>query len=142
MRSILILAGAICFLGFSGCQTARYVHRTATEGVVAIPSNQGWPNHREKAEKLMASHFPEGYVIDSEQECVVGIETNQVGHSGNSSWSTGTVTQDKTEWRINYRSRNSEQPQSSDRLEGYGKAEDAKQAVKQAAHQRTLDSKR
>ena len=46
MRTIMILAGVVCLFVFNGCQTARYVRQTAHEGVVAIPSNQGWPNHR------------------------------------------------------------------------------------------------
>ena len=93
-------------LAISGCQQARYVLRTADEGVVAIPSNNSWPiNHREKAVELMAAHFPNGYVIDREEEVVVGVETAQRGQEDEDSWYSGTVTTDKTEWRITYRGR-------------------------------------
>lgn len=104
MRSLVFLAGVVALLVVSGCQQARYVLRTADEGVVAIPANSSWPvNHREKAVELMTAHFPNGYVIDREEEVVVGMETAHHGQEGEESWFSGTVTTDKTEWRIVYR---------------------------------------
>ncbi|HID21097.1 MAG TPA: hypothetical protein EYP14_01670, partial [Planctomycetaceae bacterium] len=68
---------AFCLASVSllvGCQSARYVLKEPDRGVVAIPvTTLNWPvNHRKSAEKLMADHFPEGYVIDREEEVVVG----------------------------------------------------------------------
>lgn len=65
-------------LAVAGCQSARYVMRDQTQGVVAIPDNSNsWPSYnRKKAEKLMQEHFPEGYVIDREEEAVIGQTTN------------------------------------------------------------------
>ncbi len=104
IRSVVLLTGMLCLVVVSGCQQARYVLRTADEGVVAIPSNDSWPiNHREKAVELMTAHFPNGYVIDREEEVVVGMETAQHGQEDENSWFSGTVTTDKTEWRIVYR---------------------------------------
>ena len=110
IRSVVLFTGVVCLLVISGCQQARYVLRTADEGVVAIPSNDSWPiNHREKAMELMTAHFPNGYVIDREEEVVVGVETAQRGQEDEDSWYSGTVTTDKTEWRIVYRGRDSTQ---------------------------------
>ena len=106
VRTVVLLAGILCLVASSGCQQARYVLRTADEGVVAIPSNTSWPiDHREKAVELMSSHFPDGYVIDREEEVVIGMETTEHGHEGDGSWFGGVVTTDRTEWRISYRGR-------------------------------------
>ena len=53
--------------------------RNQDYGVVAIPGNyNSWPlKYRESAEELMAEHFPAGYVIDHEEEYVVGQTTRQ-----------------------------------------------------------------
>jgi len=110
IRSVVLLTSILCLLVISGCQQARYVLRTADEGVVAIPSNDSWPiNHREKAVELMTAHFPNGYVIDREEEVVVGMETAHHGQEDADSWFSGTVTTDKTEWRIVYRGSDSAQ---------------------------------
>ncbi|MCA9185630.1 MAG: hypothetical protein R3E01_34990 [Pirellulaceae bacterium] len=113
--SILAIA-LLAFLSAAGC--ARQVLRTADYGVVAIPSNTNvWPlRYRTKAEKIMGQHFPEGYVIEREQEEVVGqkIQTDDSGASSTifrkgpfainlgSSHTTSTVT-DEREWHIHYR---------------------------------------
>ncbi len=95
IRSVVLFTGVVCLLVISGCQQARYVLRTADEGVVAIPSNDNWPiNHLEKAMQLMTSHFPNGYVIDREEEVVVGVETAQRGQEDENSWYSGTVTKE------------------------------------------------
>ena len=114
MRSIYLL-GLLALLTITGCQSARYVLKTETDGVVAIPSNSGWPNHREKADELMDNHFPSGYVIEKEEEVVVGQVTqthhSQSGNQHNKkknkvfrqSGHETTTTTDQTEWRISYR---------------------------------------
>ena len=118
MRKVvpLICIGTAIFL--TGC--ARQVVRATNHGVVAIPANTNvWPlRFRDKAEKIMTEHFPEGYVIDHEEETVVGqtenIETESVGatvfEKGPFSIDTGSAqtvrtTSDETEWRIYYRRR-------------------------------------
>jgi hypothetical protein len=60
-----------------GCQSARFVQTQASGGVVAIPSNtNSWPNyHRDHALELIAKKCPNGYVIDREEEVVVGQRT-------------------------------------------------------------------
>lgn len=95
----------------SGCQTARMVYQTPDMGIVAIPSNTSkWPHyHRRKAEELMRQQFPEGYLVESEGEEVVGYDTHQNGSAhvqvaGPLSISMGdATTTQRTEWRIKYR---------------------------------------
>ena len=99
-RRLLTLLFAIGSIGFTGCQSARYVLKETDHGVVAIPSTVTWPvNHREKADILMHQHFPGGYDIVREEEVAVGAETST--HSSESS--SLTQTRDTTEWRISYR---------------------------------------
>src|SRR5437879_1671072 len=69
------LARALVLVGISGCVSpARLVATDANYAIVAIPSNTDtWPNHyRKHAEELMNAKFPRGYVIDKEEEVVVG----------------------------------------------------------------------
>ena len=99
-RVLLTILFAIGSIGFTGCQSARYVLKEADHGVVAIPSMETWPvNHREKADMLMHRHFPTGYDIVREEEVPVGAETST--HSSESS--SFTQTRDTMEWRISYR---------------------------------------
>lgn len=94
--------------------------RDASHGIIAIPSNStSWPlKHRQKAEQLMAEHFPEGYVIDREEETIVGQTTqfheNHDDQSAevadgvtvaNASTRGSVTTRDATEYRIYYRRR-------------------------------------
>ena len=60
-----------------GCQSARYVLKEPDRGVVAIPVQAlNWPiNYREEADKLMADHFPAGFVVEKEEEITVGERT-------------------------------------------------------------------
>jgi hypothetical protein len=110
MRGNLGSFGLVLVL-ISGCQTARYVHKTGNTGVVAIPADtSAWPfYHRRQAEELMQKQFPQGYVVESEGEEVIGIDTdrNNYGHvnvGGPVSLTVGDVsTRNRTEWRIQYR---------------------------------------
>ena len=107
-----------CLLTLLGCQAARVVSRTSDGGVIAIPANNDlWPFHfRSKAESLIAKQCPEGYVIEDEEEVVVGqtttvhqdqaSNTNQI--TKHASFTTGASTttastSDQKEWRIHYR---------------------------------------
>ena len=73
-RFIALLIISCLFL--TGCSSARYVSRDQERGVIAIPSTATWPvDHREKAMELMQSHFPQGYIIEKEEEVVIGTET-------------------------------------------------------------------
>jgi len=112
---------AVLVLGQLGCQSARQVYRDGDRGVVAIPANSNaWPTYnRDSADELMAQHFPEGYVIDREEEIAVGeattttdnhdaqtvsflegsvAVTNETGDG-----SVTTTTAPTTEYRIYYR---------------------------------------
>ena len=117
---VLIVLGLA--LAATGCQSARYVMRDPAQGVVAIPDNSnGWPSYnRKKAEKLMQEHFPEGYVIDREEEAVVGQTTNFSENSNGSiipvgkkptlgigigSTSGTATTVNATEYRLHYHRR-------------------------------------
>lgn len=57
---LVLLAGAACAGG------ARYVKTDPAGGVVAAPSNS--PEDRQKANALMESKCPRGYVVDEEHE--------------------------------------------------------------------------
>ncbi|TWU51954.1 hypothetical protein [Rubripirellula reticaptiva] len=114
MERRFVLAAAIAVVcGFVGCSSARYVFKDPDVGVVAMPSNS--ERNREKAVELMNEHFPGGYVIDREEETVIGlvthehIQNNASAHDGNrgdaqihTAHATATTT-DKTEYRITYR---------------------------------------
>ena len=87
--------------------------KDSSTGVVAIPANS--ERHREKAVELMQQHFPAGYVIEREEETVVGQTTHHhVDHGSTveqhgkryveTAQSHGTeTTVDNTEYRIFYR---------------------------------------
>lgn len=67
--------GAICIialhLALLGCHSARFVRLDDTSGFVVVDDSSS-AKSREKAVELMASHFPEGYVIDFEREHITG----------------------------------------------------------------------
>lgn len=109
---------AALVFNLSGCQSARYVLKEDDRGVVAIPaSTLTWPiNYREQAGKLMQQHFPEGYVVEKEEEIVVGEVTHFREDSNGSvtspdadttahtdSTSGWSETRDKRELRLSYR---------------------------------------
>jgi hypothetical protein len=126
IRSRIMLVASLFMAALSGCGDARFVAQDQYGGVVAIPYNNNyWPMHyREEAEKLMAQKCPQGYVIDHEEEVVIG-QTTTAGTStdtrnydlpgGNRSPAgslTSTTTnrsvsvQDKTEYRITFHAKN------------------------------------
>ena len=129
-RQIVQLAG-LCTLGLaalSGCSTpARYVTVNSTGGVVAIPSNTNeWPNHyRKQAEELMQAKCADGYVIEYEEEFVIGTHrttsTSSTGYPAQAAPPGMPMTQNareatslsnQTEWRIYFR-RTDAQPGSA-----------------------------
>ncbi len=74
-RKLRLLALVVLLAG--GCGQARYVMKDQWGGVVAIPNNSNrWPAYNRKhAEELMAQQFPQGYVIEGENEVVVGQQS-------------------------------------------------------------------
>lgn len=121
LRSAALVA-TVVLLGGGGCGGARYVMQDASGGVVAIPANSNsWPTHyRDEAEKLMRQKCPDGYVIDREEEVVVGqtttgstnTDTRSYDLPGGKRQPSGSVTatttnrsvstQDKIEYRITF----------------------------------------
>lgn len=109
--------------GLVSCSSARYVLKEPETGIIAMPADT--PRNREKATELMAQHFPNGYIIDREQETVIGQVTHhQTHHQTEHQTEHGTTTEtnknqsvesgqsnaiattvDKTEYRIFYRRR-------------------------------------
>jgi hypothetical protein len=116
----IVFAGLV--LGLTGCGNARLVTVERNGGVVAIPDNSNaWPSYyRDKATALMRDKCPQGYVIDREEEVVVGttVNTNTRTEStppptvslggvvaiaqgpGQDRTETATSYHDQTEWRI------------------------------------------
>lgn len=98
------------------CNSSRYVLRERDRGVVAIPKNSSkWPYyHRADAEERMHEHMPEGYVVEREEEVVVGQTTKyKEGHPGTKinlllvSFGLGgtrgkSTVSDETEYRLYY----------------------------------------
>jgi hypothetical protein len=73
------LFGSLLVLGL-GCSHARLVELSPNGGgVIAIPDNtNSWPSrNRRHAEELMAQRCPNGYVVETEREVVIG----QVAHT-------------------------------------------------------------
>jgi hypothetical protein len=101
-----LLWGILLCLAASGC-AARQVVRNPDHGVVAIPSNADyWPfKYRQKAETLMAEHFPDGYAIEHEEETIVGQTVSTDSNAQPGVTRTTTTASDNTEWRIYYRRR-------------------------------------
>ncbi|MEP3481131.1 MAG: hypothetical protein ABJZ55_17970 [Fuerstiella sp.] len=92
-----ILLGVLACSFFTGCSSARYVMKDASQGTIAIagPTDGNW----EKAHELMTQHFPSGYTVVKEEEVPVGVSTHVHKHeSGNKS----IVTKDKTEYHVHY----------------------------------------
>jgi hypothetical protein len=112
VRNLLLLSLVSLLFTLTGCQSARYILKEGDHGIIAIPNNSNWPvDHRANARELMDRHFPNGYVIDREEEIAVGNELST--HAGE--FSTVTLSQDTTEWRISYRqqTQGTEAPQAA-----------------------------
>ncbi len=71
----LVAAGCV------GAGPVRYVYQDGQFGVIGLPENTSkWPTHyRDRAETLMARHFPQGYEIIRAEEIVEGSRTLTVG---------------------------------------------------------------
>jgi hypothetical protein len=122
MRRLALLVGVVA--ASAGCVGPRAVQQSATEGVIALPSNSdGWPHHhRRTALEMIAKHVGPDYEIVSEQEVVTGHTTiNDQKTDREMTFNsavpflpaerektTTTVTQvPQTEWHIAYRKRQS-----------------------------------
>jgi hypothetical protein len=106
-------------VGTAGCASARQVSVHAHGGCVAIPDNSNhWPfYHRDKAVALIAQQCPNGYIIEREEEVVIGqtvnthtdTDTHQYDHpalkglglTAQTTRQTSNIN-DQTEWRIWY----------------------------------------
>jgi hypothetical protein len=117
-RQSVFACGFWAFLvAISGCSSARYVSIEPNGGIVAIPSNtNSWPDYnRKNAEELMKEKCPQGFVIDREQEVVIGttehtdVNTEKTGAPLLAALKVSPVEEkrtektyrtDRTEWRI------------------------------------------
>ena len=113
-RILLHLYLAFVFASIAACtSSARFVERTPTGGVVAVPDY----HHRDEALSLIHEEVGPGTSIVDESEVVTGTDTKTIAEAGNGSiftricsWFTGmrqvasteTKTVRATEWRITY----------------------------------------
>lgn len=88
MRPVLWLILGTTLAASSGCASTsavRYVYQDGNFGVVGMPENTNrFPSHyRNKAEKLMAEHFPDGHEIVRAEEVNQGDRTLKIdgGHT-------------------------------------------------------------
>jgi hypothetical protein len=112
--NVRLAAVGLCLLAAMGCASgARYIVRQPNGGMVSIPENSDvWPTYyRSKADELMKKQFPGGYVVDREEEVVVGqtstnhqsTDTHKVGpFTVDAQTQNAVETHDKTEYRITY----------------------------------------
>ena len=98
-----MLAGrtALAFLGvmvliLSGCAQARWVKQTGTDGIIAIPYNDGeGGTHRQEAYKMANAKWGMGgYEIVAEEEVPIGTTTRT---TGNESTRSAAVAGSRTE---------------------------------------------
>ena len=113
-RFLLHLCLAFVFASVAACtSSARFVERTPTGGVVAVPDY----HHRDEALSLIHDEVGRDVAIVDESEVVTNADTKTIAEAGNGSiftrigaWFTGTKqvasTETKTikatEWRIHY----------------------------------------
>jgi hypothetical protein len=83
----LLLSVSLASCGCTSGPPPHVVSRDSISGVVAVSSKSD--SDRRAAEALMLKHLPQGYVIDSEVEVVVGSPDHP-----------------KREWQLHYRDRN------------------------------------
>ena len=76
---ILVVLPAVA-TGCASTNGVRYVYQDRDFGVVGVPENSDrWPTHyRRQAERLMASHFPDGHEIVRAEEVVEGSRTLKI----------------------------------------------------------------
>lgn len=103
-KKLTVIVLFLLFLSMWGCATARYVMIEGGNGVIAIPANIDL--HRQRAYELMEAHCSGGFVIDREEEAVIGSETSGSSDSyeeenGSSQWFSESTTVE-TEWRIHF----------------------------------------
>lgn len=133
-----VLTGVL-LIGATGCQSVRVVSQGQAGGVIAIPANTDmWPfRYRSKAEAMLAQQCPEGYIIELEEEFVVGQSTNvQESHRQDEqqiskrasftvdSTNTTATTSDVKEWRIYYRKKTSEEEEEAEIVEAAAEEEE------------------
>ena len=71
----LSLLGCIATAGCAAPQgSARYVIKDADHGVIALPADNEL--NQAKAKKLMAIHFPDGFILGKQWEHEIGEDTN------------------------------------------------------------------
>ena len=81
MRPWIKLLAVLPLTGLgAGCasdQAVRYVYQDGDFGVIGLPENTDVPptHYRQRAEKLMADHFPGGYQVVRAEEVVEGERT-------------------------------------------------------------------
>jgi hypothetical protein len=105
---------ALLLLSAAGCaESARFIVKSPAGGTVAIPENTNvWPSYyRDKANKLMHEHCPQGCTIVHEEEVVTGVSTtdrvdtdshNLGPFTVRDQVSNTTTTRNQTEFRITY----------------------------------------
>lgn len=120
MRRVLVLAAAVAAAAGSGCASARHVHKSGDEGIVAITANtDAWPEYnRTNAMKLIEEHVGPNFEILEEREVVTGTVTNNTQQTKDEATfnsevpflpatkETTTTTTTATpikEWQIHYR---------------------------------------
>jgi hypothetical protein len=105
---------ALLMLSAAGCaQSARHIVKEPGGGVVAIPEDSNvWPTYyRDKANKLMHEHCPQGCTIVREEEVVTGVSTTDSVNTDTHEFglfsvreqvNNTTTTRNQTEFRITY----------------------------------------
>ena len=85
-----------------GCSSTRYIYRDASSGIVAIPRS----SQRREADELMQQHFPDGYVIERENEVITGsyADYSSSTEDDGSRSEAATTAENTTEYLIFYRS--------------------------------------
>src|SRR4051794_20189187 len=85
-RSLALSVSAVLAFGCAGGASSggpRFVYQDGEVGGGGVPENTSrWPDYyRDRAEQLMAGHFPEGYEVVRAEEVVEGSRTLTVGRT-------------------------------------------------------------
>jgi hypothetical protein len=83
---------ALGMVGCAGTGEVRYVYQDGQSGVIGLPENSShWPTYyHQRAEELMAKHFPEGYEIVRAEEVEEGSRTLTVNGTNTAVIDPGT----------------------------------------------------